>query len=110
LSVAVCRIVSLLVLPSLIAIVRRGSGRLVRERAPARPRPGRDAGTGRAAGRLAVGRIAHGMSNSEISDTLAIAAETTKTHVKRILVKLGLRDRAQAVVVAYESGLVTPRG
>jgi DNA-binding NarL/FixJ family response regulator len=50
------------------------------------------------------------MSNSEISDTLAIAAETTKTHVKRILAKLGLRDRAQAVVVAYESGLVTPRG
>jgi DNA-binding NarL/FixJ family response regulator len=45
-----------------------------------------------------------------ISDTLAIAAETTKTHVKRILAKLGLRDRTQAVVVAYESGLVTPRG
>ncbi len=54
--------------------------------------------------------IAHGMSNTEISETLAIAAETTKTHVKRILAKLGLRDRAQAVVVAYESGLVTPRG
>ena len=54
--------------------------------------------------------IAHGMSNTEISDTLAIAAETTKTHVKRILAKLGLRDRAQAVVVAYESGLVTPGG
>ncbi len=54
--------------------------------------------------------IAHGMSNTEISDTLAIAPETTKTHVKRILAKLGLRDRAQAVVVAYESGLVTPGG
>jgi DNA-binding NarL/FixJ family response regulator len=54
--------------------------------------------------------IAQGMSNTEISDTLAIAAETTKTHVKRILAKLGLRDRAQAVVVAYESGLVTPGG
>jgi DNA-binding NarL/FixJ family response regulator len=52
--------------------------------------------------------IAHGMSNTEISDALAIAAETTKTHVKRILAKLGLRDRAQAVVVAYESGLVKP--
>jgi DNA-binding NarL/FixJ family response regulator len=52
--------------------------------------------------------IAQGMSNSEISDTLAIAAETAKTHVKRILAKLGLRDRAQAVVLAYESGLVTP--
>jgi DNA-binding NarL/FixJ family response regulator len=54
--------------------------------------------------------IAQGMSNTEISDTLAIAAETAKTHVKRILAKLGLRDRAQAVVVAYESGLVTPGG
>jgi DNA-binding NarL/FixJ family response regulator len=54
--------------------------------------------------------IAQGMSNTEISGTLAIAAETTKTHVKRILAKLGLRDRAQAVVVAYESGLVTPGG
>jgi ATP/maltotriose-dependent transcriptional regulator MalT len=54
--------------------------------------------------------IAHGMSNTEISDTLAIALETTKTHVKRILAKLGLRDRAQAVVVAYESGLVAPGG
>jgi hypothetical protein len=40
----------------------------------------------------------------------AIAGETTKTHVKRILAKLGLRDRAQAAVVAYESGLVTPGG
>jgi DNA-binding NarL/FixJ family response regulator len=54
--------------------------------------------------------IAQGMSNTEISDTLTIAAETTKTHVKRILAKLGLRDRVQAVVVAYESGLVTPGG
>jgi DNA-binding NarL/FixJ family response regulator len=54
--------------------------------------------------------IAQGMSNTEISGTLAIAAETTKTHVKRILAKLGLRDRAQAVVIAYESGLVTPGG
>jgi DNA-binding NarL/FixJ family response regulator len=52
--------------------------------------------------------IGHGMSNAEISDTLCIAGETTKTHVKRILAKLGLRDRAQAVVTAYESGLVTP--
>jgi DNA-binding NarL/FixJ family response regulator len=54
--------------------------------------------------------IGHGMSNTEISDALSIAGETTKTHVKRILAKLGLRDRAQAVVVAYESGLVMPGG
>jgi len=54
--------------------------------------------------------IAQGLSNAEISDALCIAGETTKTHVKRILAKLGLRDRAQAVVVAYQSGLVTPDG
>jgi DNA-binding NarL/FixJ family response regulator len=52
--------------------------------------------------------IARGLSNAEISDTLVIAGQTTKTYVGRILAKLNLRDRAQAVVVAYESGLVTP--
>jgi DNA-binding NarL/FixJ family response regulator len=52
--------------------------------------------------------IARGMSNAEISGALVIADQTTKTYVGRILAKLGLRDRAQAVVAAYESGLVTP--
>ena len=52
--------------------------------------------------------IARGLSNAEISDTLVIAGQTTKTYVGRILAKLNLRDRAQAVVVAYETGLVTP--
>jgi DNA-binding NarL/FixJ family response regulator len=54
--------------------------------------------------------IAQGMSNTEISDALFIAEETTRTYVKRILAKLGARDRAQAVVIAYKSGLVTPGG
>jgi DNA-binding NarL/FixJ family response regulator len=54
--------------------------------------------------------IASGLSNTEISDTLVIAMQTTKTYVGRILAKLDLRDRAQAVVLAYESGLVTPGG
>jgi DNA-binding NarL/FixJ family response regulator len=52
--------------------------------------------------------IARGLSNAEISDQLGVAPQTTKTHIGRIFMKLNLRDRAQAVVVAYESGLVTP--
>jgi DNA-binding NarL/FixJ family response regulator len=52
--------------------------------------------------------VARGMSNAEISESLFIAEQTTKTHVGRILSKLDLRDRAQAVVFAYETGLVHP--
>ena len=52
--------------------------------------------------------IARGMSNSEIGRELFITEQTTKTHVGRILMKLHLRDRVQAVVLAYESGLISP--
>ncbi len=53
--------------------------------------------------------VAHGLSNDEIAERMVLSPLTAKTHVSRAMTKLGLRDRAQLVVFAYQSGLVTPR-
>ena len=59
--------------------------------------------------RQAVALVAQGLSNDQIADRLVISPMTAKTHINRAMVKLHARDRAQLVVLAYESGLVAPR-
>ena len=70
------------------------------------PAQGRRPGYGDA--RTSAGVAGAGLSNDEIAERLVVSPATARTHVSRAMVKLGARDRAQLVVFAYESGLVSP--
>ncbi len=85
--------------------------RLIGEVAARRPRPRRSPELDRLTEREreVMALVAAGLSNDEIAERLVISPATAKTHVSRVMSKLGARDRAQVVVLAYESGLVTPR-
>ena len=88
------------------SLLRRLLDDFVARARPAAPAPGVDQLTPREAEVLRL--VARGLSNAEIATRLVLGEGTVKTHVARVLAKLGVRDRVQAVVVAYESGLVRP--
>ncbi|MFI2279685.1 response regulator [Nocardia beijingensis] len=89
-------------------VTRRLIADVTRRRSAARARPSPQLSALTPREREVLELIAKGMSNSEIAETLFVAEQTVKTHVSKVFSKLNLRDRAQAVVLAYETGLVTP--
>jgi DNA-binding NarL/FixJ family response regulator len=89
------------------SVTRRLIETFVRDHAPAPPAPpGFRELTARELEIL--GLVARGLSNAEIAAELFVSSTTIKTHVSRVLLKLGLRDRVQAVVLAYETGVIRP--
>jgi DNA-binding NarL/FixJ family response regulator len=89
------------------SVTRRLIEQFARTRRPSRqPPPGLEELTSRE--REVLELVARGLSNAEIAASLVVSDSTVKTHVARALAKLGLRDRVQAVVLAYESGVVSP--
>ncbi|HXA61908.1 MAG TPA: response regulator transcription factor [Streptosporangiaceae bacterium] len=108
-------------LVSAVRVVARGdsllspqvTGRLIREFTRQRrnqPQPAAELASLTARETEVLVLMAGGLSNSEIAGRLVVSEHTVKTHVARVFTKLALRDRAQAVVMAYESGLVIPGG
>ena len=89
------------------SVTRRLIASFVSKAATSPPAPVLDALTDREREVLVL--VAHGMSNAEIAGHLFLSEGTVKTHVKRIFYKLGLRDRVQAVILAYDAGLVAPQ-
>jgi DNA-binding NarL/FixJ family response regulator len=85
-----------------------GPGPAVGGRGQSRPQPGRDLSRITEREREVLSLVAEGLSNDEIATRLYLSPLTTKTHVSHIMTKLDARDRAQLVVIAYESGLVIP--
>jgi DNA-binding NarL/FixJ family response regulator len=90
------------------SVTRRLIAEFVSRAAPRPDTPGLEALTERE--REVMALVAGGLSNAEIAEHLVVSPATARTHVSRAMIKLGARDRAQLVVFAYESGLVTPGG